>query len=443
MKKLLKLYNVHIRIIAIYVLMVVVGCLIFYPLMPLILNYPEGTVGTLFQKELEGTTYFTQFIGIIFAAVAVYSITVFLSLRFLKTFYLYKDHPNSSKQSEDSLHKVRDKLFTVPYHIYFIQITCTSILIAFLHIFTTNIIGITTLKILIFFFSFITIVASFCLIYTRQLFTALLVEITPNIDRTFKKTSLRAKIYYQIIPIFIVAVLFSALLGYTYIIKEKANIQLNMYKEKISNYINNYNANHVNDLLLLLNDVQPYNENDIFFVKTPTGDIFTKNNIPFTPSKFFLKYMDEFSNHNNGRLYDYYGVDVQGYKVDITIDNQLYIFGVQYSLSSYDILFYYLISFIALFILSIIILRYFSKLMTNDINLVSKRLTHISETSNIVNETNLSLTSNDEIGELILAFNNIQDLTKENIKQIHDSQETIMEKDRLASLRPINRWYCT
>ena len=37
-------------------------------------------------------------------------------------------------------------------------------------------------------------------------------------------------------------------------------------------------------------------------------------------------------------------------------------------------------------------------------------------------------------GELTVAFNKIQDLTKHNIEQIHDNQDTLMEKERLASL---------
>ena len=37
-------------------------------------------------------------------------------------------------------------------------------------------------------------------------------------------------------------------------------------------------------------------------------------------------------------------------------------------------------------------------------------------------------------GELTVAFNKIQDLTKRNIEQIHNNQDTLMEKERLASL---------
>ena len=49
-------------------------------------------------------------------------------------------------------------------------------------------------------------------------------------------------------------------------------------------------------------------------------------------------------------------------------------------------------------------------------------------------DSKLPVFSNDEIGDLTIAFNNIQDLTKSHIKQIHDSQDTLMESERLASL---------
>ena len=39
-----------------------------------------------------------------------------------------------------------------------------------------------------------------------------------------------------------------------------------------------------------------------------------------------------------------------------------------------------------------------------------------------------------EIKDLIVAFNEIQDMTSNNIKQIQSNQELLMEKERLASL---------
>ena len=46
----------------------------------------------------------------------------------------------------------------------------------------------------------------------------------------------------------------------------------------------------------------------------------------------------------------------------------------------------------------------------------------------------LPLTSNDIMGELVQSFNDIQEMTKINIQQIHDNQDILMERERLASL---------
>jgi len=53
---------------------------------------------------------------------------------------------------------------------------------------------------------------------------------------------------------------------------------------------------------------------------------------------------------------------------------------------------------------------------------------------NVLEADNLPVTSNDEIGELTIQFNNIQDLTKQHVSQIKNNQDTLMEKERLASL---------
>ena len=46
----------------------------------------------------------------------------------------------------------------------------------------------------------------------------------------------------------------------------------------------------------------------------------------------------------------------------------------------------------------------------------------------------MPVVSNDEIGDLVNAFNEIQDLTKNNINQIHSNQNMLIERERLASL---------
>ena len=61
-------------------------------------------------------------------------------------------------------------------------------------------------------------------------------------------------------------------------------------------------------------------------------------------------------------------------------------------------------------------------------------MSNISNNSSNALTSKLSVYSNDEIGDLTIAFNRIQDLRNSYIKQLHDNQDTLMEKERLASL---------
>ena len=65
---------------------------------------------------------------------------------------------------------------------------------------------------------------------------------------------------------------------------------------------------------------------------------------------------------------------------------------------------------------------------------VNDGMDNISNSENIVFEKNLPITSNDEMADLILAFNKIQDITRNYVDQIHDNQNMLMERERLASL---------
>lgn len=72
--------------------------------------------------------------------------------------------------------------------------------------------------------------------------------------------------------------------------------------------------------------------------------------------------------------------------------------------------------------------------MSNDIDHVVEGLKNISNSENVVYANSLPITSNDEIGDLTSSFNEIQKITKKYVDQIHSSQESLMESERLASL---------
>ena len=72
--------------------------------------------------------------------------------------------------------------------------------------------------------------------------------------------------------------------------------------------------------------------------------------------------------------------------------------------------------------------------MQKDIEKVVDGLNNILSDSSSGTNAKLPITSNDTLGELSIAFNKIQELTKNNIEQIHASQDILVERERLASL---------
>ena len=80
------------------------------------------------------------------------------------------------------------------------------------------------------------------------------------------------------------------------------------------------------------------------------------------------------------------------------------------------------------------ILLIWAKNISQNLTEITNKLVEISKSKTVLNDEVLPVTSNDEIGELTIAFNDIQKLTKENIEKIHDNQQLLMERERLASL---------
>jgi signal transduction histidine kinase len=89
-----------------------------------------------------------------------------------------------------------------------------------------------------------------------------------------------------------------------------------------------------------------------------------------------------------------------------------------------------------LFAITCIILYYVSISLTKDIQVVTLKLNEIaSNNKNTLDLSNsLSITSEDEISDLAIAFNSIQKLIKNNVETIQSKQSQLIEQERLASL---------
>ncbi len=431
MKNFFKKYNIQLKLLFALTLGLVVLSTIYYFLIPMILNYPEGTYGTYFQKEVENTDYITQVLLISLAIFSIFAILTFWKTKFLIKYNDLIEYPN--RYSIKEINYVKNKLLTVPYSLFLLNIIIPSIALTVIHAFTIHQLGITTLKLFILVFSLMTLYVTSVFIYTCNIFKQILIKLPYDDTIGLRKDSLKKRIFYNIAPLILVSILFTSLLGYSIVSIKTGNSLFETYHNSLT-YLTSFNKfSNLDDLKKQLQTVSLSGKDDFIFIKHNNTYI-DVNGKEIQLSKFFDKYLKELSKSNNGRVYEYYGIDCQGATINIEINNEIYTIGIYFYILSTDILLYFSISFIILVLINIIILALFAKSLSSDIKIISSSFSSMAKNNDIDIIQPLALTSNDEIGKLIIAYNQIQKLTKDNIQQIHNNQETLMERERLASL---------
>ena len=197
---------------------------------------------------------------------------------------------------------------------------------------------------------------------------------------------------------------------------------------KIDNYagLSYQNLNNASSV-----DIYMFIEEDYAFPNRNYNQI--KTDIIDSSNDFFFTYALELSPLHNNRIYGYYGNDIHGVLVKVNGNNRIYTILMQYDLSDKNSAssFVYLI---VVFILTSIVIYNFARALKTDIKIVSDGIKSLTTGKSEDLNEGLLVTSNDEIGDLVEGFNKVQELTKENIVEIKTNEQTLMEKERLASL---------
>ncbi len=402
---------------------------LFYFLLPSLLNYPPHTINTKFDKDVSGLYYIYQYIIAITVVIILFTIYFKVSLKKID-----KWQKNKTTNIETIL-DIRKICFRFPYKSYLIleivPVTIVSLVLGLTGAHSEILI----FKIGILVFSFATLLSSFFLIISRNILYPILRESSRYINEsdTRYKIALPAKLVFEIFPSILVTALLIALIGYSRLTAEKGNLICTYYKTNLSNILSS--NIETDNLMQYLNDNFSnllLDTEDFIFIENSNGDIITSNNSEL--DDFFIKYMHELSSENDNRVYETYTVDAQGVINTFTYNGETYTVGIHYRIVSSSLLYYFLLSSALLFLFNLIILFYITKSLNSDINTVVEGLNEIISDENNVQIHRLPITTNDSLGELAMSFNKIQELTKNNIDEIHDNQEMLMERERLASL---------
>ena len=407
--------------------LLIVG-LIYYPLIPILLNYPPDSINNDFQIKVNFFHYTTQYTAIVLFAIITFLIVLPIFFRKLNKIdnITNFDLKNNSKE----LIPIIKTCFNFPIVMLLIFLIVPPLLVLIgLLVLKQELVF--SLKVTFIIFSMCSLLALLIYLFSRFLFESVLKKIKITDSMYGIRFNLKVKMFLQLLPLLVFTILFSFLILYSQTTETKGDSLFNYYKQYLTTSFENTNVKSVDEAKQILEDINLQSKDDSIFIISENGDVYYS---PVDLSDFFKTYIFDFEDTHNGHTYEYYGNPIQGAFIRENINGQDWILGIRYSVFTNDTLFsiiplFAIVVFVNLFFIIVIAFNY-----GNDLKVISKNLSDISNNSSNALTSKLSVYSNDEIGDLTIAFNRIQDLTNSYIKQLHDNQDTLMEKERLASL---------
>ena len=421
--------NLKLRIYSKLLLLEVAVIVLMRFLIPVLSNYPPYSEAIDFQLKIEVLTHDQQYI--LLGIFALLLQTFFIKIFFSDIFKYIKKDPKDVTIKETE--QVRLQCYKIPKKLFFVQTVLLGIVLCMLFS-MVQISIILCIKFLLIYFSFFTASWVISMVLIRSDLNAIIEStytINKNVTSFGKKTKFYKNLLLNLIPFFIFIMITISLLGYSKVTEQNGENGYYYYKQAMNDI--DFDNETLETISTKLDNIPLRNSSDYYFIIGSNEKKFSSNSGNAT--NFFIEYANEFLDQTDGRVYEYYGVEEQGYAKRITLqDSSSVLIGFKYTTTNVEIMTYFVGISIAAIIVYIIILLIWTKNISKNISEISNRLTEISKIDNVINESPLPLLSNDELGDLTIAFNKIQHLTQEYITQIKDTQESLMESERLSSL---------
>ncbi len=399
-------------------------------LVPILATYPPFSEEHHFQSLIEPFTHEVQYIALGLLGVIIHIVLIRI---IFKDVFKYIDSKNKSSSKHD-LNRIRKTCFNITPKLYLIQFLLLVLLLATLFL-TVEISLNLMFKLLLIYFSFFIAAASLSNILIQSDLNIIIKSTYANNEigavLDFKKGQFYRNIMISLLPFLVVIIIALILIGYSSSSVEKGNSGYYYYKTYVDQIASEQSS--LAELKEELSTIPLLNEVDYFFILYDGNTYISKDNGNL--SHFFITYIDVFAEDTSGHVYEYYGIEEQGYVRNIQLSNYNdVIIGIKYSVTDSTTILYFFTIALGGIILYSFIISMWSRRISKNIADVSNNLKEISNTTNIMTSSVLPPPSNDEIGDLVSSFNKIQASTKNYIVQIEENQEMLMEKERLASL---------
>ena len=401
---------------------------ILYFTLPFVLNYPPNSIDNEFQLEIVGIKYSTQFLILI----AILLILLYTTLRIVYN-KLSFGKETSKTNSKDYIKSIRKKAFNYPYMMFLLELFFPALIVAIL-LFVFNTESELVLRISTVVFSFSAVFAIFSYMLNKRFFANKLIETAKasNNDINGIRIQLYKKLLIQILPLFLYSFVLILLISISLMTEEKGSLLYHFYRQELLSKFDEGKTYSIDEIKKILDTIEFKSEGDHALIMSANN-----GKVVYSPeelNQFFINYTLDFYDKTEGYTYEYYGQNREGAVIKVKTDIGDCYVGIRYFVFANNFVTPFIYIALLLIALNSLFILYIGKDLSNDIDHVVIGLKNISNSENVVYANNLPITSNDEIGDLTSSFNEIQKITKNYVDQIHSSQESLMESERLASL---------
>ena len=413
-----------------------VAVVLIYFVMPLVQNFPPYSEDFAFQREVQTLTHIQQYMVAYLIGISIHLFSFSILMRNIYK-YLNKYY-RKEKISDAEVQKVREDCINIPYKVFFVQIVLfitVGIIFNFIMLASPFAIMRFTLMII----AIASIISIILLIGTqRYLYNVILT--TYQVSNNYQKhTGYRIinsqNLLFQMVPFIAVILIIISLIGYSKAVQQEGFATANYYRVYIKTKDIQPSQVNMETLKQILDTIPLESDSHYYFIISPNDKEIYVSNPEGSISDFVLSYRNYFYTKTNGILYEKFGVDEQLYVCDITDSNgQTWYIGFKYPVVDFSLLTYYVKLMIIVLIAFSLLLYIWSHNISSNLIRISNSLKDILDTENADKNRILPIVSNDEFGDLSYYYNKIQELTAKNIEQIHENQDMLMEKERLASL---------
>lgn len=428
------------KLMIIYNIIDVLAVLMFYPIIPKLLNYPPDSIDNAFQVAINGLTYTQQYISILILCIFIENIILVITYKNINKLLCKM---NESKNIDKLYLKAVKTVGRTPIIIYLLQVIAPVIVIAMTFLILNGNIEV-ILKVTLIFFAMLLSIATISYVFAKRVFKDILIDLFNDTNKNkdigqgllnqIRRSSIKTSVIMVVLPLLIVTIVFITFIGYSNLTKQKGNYLYKIYdKELLENISNEYIS--IDSLKKDLNNLEFINNNDYYYIIYPDGKIYTSDKEQKI-SEFFIRYSEEVSvNHvENNRTYGFYATGEEGVFRKVIINGEIYTIGIRYTTDTIEVIKTIIVASIIILVLSIALLLYLLEYIFKDITLVSKKLNKMAKSKQIDLNDRLPISSNDEISDLIKSFTNIQERINRYIKQIEQDQYTMQRQAQFAIL---------